>query len=71
MSVDSSKVTSLVNAIVGKINALISTHNSSGSAHSNLIVDNLTSTNSSKALSAKQGKELKDLIGSAISYINQ
>lgn len=35
------------------------------------IVDNLTTDNASKVLSAKQGKALKDLIGNAISYINQ
>lgn len=35
------------------------------------VVDNLTTNNSSKALSAAQGKALKDLIGNAISYINQ
>ena len=35
------------------------------------IVDNLTTNDATKVLSAKQGKELKDLIGSAISYINQ
>lgn len=35
------------------------------------IVDNLTSTNAGKVLSAKQGKVLNDLIGTAISYINQ
>lgn len=35
------------------------------------IVDNLTTSDATKVLSAKQGKELKDLIGSAISYINQ
>lgn len=35
------------------------------------IKDNLTSTDTDKPLSAKQGKVLKDLIGDAISYINQ
>lgn len=35
------------------------------------IIDNLTTDNASKVLSAKQGKELKDLIGNAITYINQ
>lgn len=35
------------------------------------IIDNLTTNDSTKVLSAKQGKELKDLIGSAITYINQ
>ena len=35
------------------------------------IVDNLTTNDATKVLSAKQGKALKDLIGDAISYINQ
>lgn len=35
------------------------------------VVDNLTSTSATAPLSAKQGKVLNDLIGSAIAYINQ
>ena len=35
------------------------------------IVDNLTTNDSTKVLSAKQGYQLNQLIGSAISYINQ
>ncbi len=35
------------------------------------VVDNLTSTSSTAPLSAKQGKALNDLIGAAITYINQ
>ena len=35
------------------------------------IVDNLTTDSSTKVLSAKQGKELADLIGDAITYINK
>ena len=35
------------------------------------IVDNLNSTSSTSVLSAKQGKVLNDMIGDAISYINQ
>lgn len=35
------------------------------------VVDNLTSTSTNTPLSAKQGKVLNDLIGQAISYINQ
>lgn len=34
------------------------------------IADNLTTDSSTKVLSAKQGKALKDLIGDAIAYIN-
>ena len=36
-----------------------------------VIADNLTTNDATQALSAKQGKVLNDLIGSAISYINQ
>ena len=35
------------------------------------IVDNLTTNDSTKPLSAKQGKALADLIGAAINYINK
>ena len=35
------------------------------------VVDNLTSTSTTAPLSAKQGKVLNDLIGDAITYINQ
>lgn len=35
------------------------------------IADNLTTNDSTKVLSAKQGKVLNDLIGDAIAYINQ
>lgn len=35
------------------------------------LADNLTTNDDTKALTAKQGKALKDLIGDAISYINQ
>ena len=35
------------------------------------IADNLTTDSSTKVLSARQGKALNDLIGQAISYINQ
>ena len=35
------------------------------------IVDNLTTSDATKVLSAKQGKALNDLIGNAIAYINQ
>jgi hypothetical protein len=34
------------------------------------IVDNLSTNDATKVLSAKQGKALNDLIGNAISYIN-
>lgn len=35
------------------------------------LVDNLTTSDDTKALTAKQGKALADLIGDAITYINQ
>ena len=35
------------------------------------VVDNLSSTSTTKALSAKQGKELNERIGEAIEYINR
>lgn len=35
------------------------------------IVDNLTTNDATQVLSAKQGKVLNDLIGDAITYINQ
>lgn len=35
------------------------------------IIDNLTTNDATKVLSAKQGKVLNDLIGNAITYINQ
>lgn len=43
----------------------------SGYLQTSDIVDNLTTNNATKPLSAKQGKALNDLIGSAITYINQ
>ena len=44
---------------------------SGGGTGSIVIADNLTTNDATQALSAKQGKVLNDLIGSAISYINQ
>ena len=43
----------------------------SGKVNISDIVDNLSTDNASKVLSAKQGKVLNDLIGSAITYINE
>lgn len=43
----------------------------SGMLTSSDIADNLTTNDATKVLSAKQGKALKDLIGDAITYINQ
>ena len=41
-----------------------------GKVNTSDIVDNLTTNDSTKPLSAKQGKVLNDLIGTAITYIN-
>jgi len=66
--VNSSKVTALVNALTSKF-ALV---NHAHSEYVNpTIVDNLTTNDSTKVLSAKQGKVLNDLIGDAITYINK
>ena len=35
------------------------------------IIDNLTTNDATKVLSAKQGKILNDLIGDAIDYVNR
>ena len=42
-----------------------------GKVNTSDIVDNLTTNDSTKPLSAKQGKLLNDLVGTAITYINQ
>ena len=42
-----------------------------GKVNTSDIVDNLTTDDATKVLSAKQGKLLNDLIGTAITYINQ
>lgn len=64
-------ISDLKDAIVNKCNGLISSHNTNSNAHSSLfsdkvnksdIVDNLTTSNPYKPLSAQQGKVLKDMI---------
>ena len=67
--VNSSKITALVTALTSKF--ALSTHTHTGMLTSSDIVDNLTTDNASKVLSAKQGKALNDKIGAAIEYINQ
>ena len=69
MSVTSSKVTALVTALTNKF-ALVG-HTHSGMLTSSDIANNLTTTTTGKVLDATQGKALKDLIGNAITYINQ
>ena len=65
--VNTSKVTALVSALTGKF-ALVG-HTHSGMLTSSDIADNLTTNDATKVLSAKQGKALNDMIGSAITYI--
>ena len=55
----------------GSTNYSAGNHTHSGMLTSSDIADNLTTNDSTKVLSAKQGKALNDLIGSAITYINQ
>lgn len=66
-----SHIENFVNAVTNKISAVVNNHNSSSNAHSSLlsdylqttdVKDNLTSTDTNKPLSAKQGKELKTLV---------
>lgn len=53
-------------------NTYLTTHQDiTGKVNITDIKDNLTSTDTDKPLSAKQGKVLNDLIGDAITYINQ
>ena len=44
-------------------------HSHTGMLTSSDIADNLTTNDATKVLSAKQGKVLNDMIGSAITYI--
>ncbi|MDO5841694.1 MAG: hypothetical protein Q4Q24_00300 [Methanobrevibacter ruminantium] len=66
-----SHIENFVNAVTNKISAVVNNHNSSSNAHSSLlsdylqttdVKDNLTSTDTNKPLSAKQGTELKTLV---------
>lgn len=59
MAVNTSKVTSFVNALTSKFVAKSD------------VANNLTTTVNGKVLDARQGKILNDLIGDAITYINQ
>ena len=69
MSVTPSKVTALVNALTSKF--ALAGHSHTGMLTSSDIANNLTTTTTGKVLDATQGKALKDLIGNAITYINQ
>jgi len=57
--VNSSKVSALVSVLVGKF------------VCKSDVANDLSTTSSGKVLDARQGKALADLIGDAISYINQ
>jgi len=57
--VNSSKVTALVNALTNKF------------VSKSDVANDLSTTASGKVLDARQGKVLADLIGDAITYINQ
>ena len=56
---------------VGEVTATKLTLQYTEPGNSSDIADNLTTDSSTKVLSARQGKALNDLIGQAISYINQ
>ena len=60
MSVDSSKVTAFVNALTSKFS--LSNHTHAGMLVTGDIIDNLTTDNANKPLSARQGKVLYDMI---------
>lgn len=55
----------------GSSNYSAGNHTHSGYVSTSDIADNLTTNDSSKVLSAKQGYQLNQLIGQAIAYINQ
>ena len=61
---------SIMTSGTGSTNYAVGNHTHSAYVNPT-ICDNLTTNDASQVLSAKQGKILNDLIGSAISYINQ
>lgn len=69
MSVTPSKISALVTALTNKF--ALAGHTHTGMLTSSDIANNLTTTTTGKMLDATQGKALKDLIGNAITYINQ
>ena len=62
---------SIMTSGTGSSNYAAGNHTHSGYVSTSDIADNLTTNDSTKVLSAKQGKALNDLIGAAITYINQ
>ena len=62
---------SIMTSGTGSSNYAVGNHTHSGYVSTSDIVDNLTTNDSTQVLSAKQGKALADLIGNAITYINQ
>ena len=69
MSVTPSKISALVTALTNKF--ALAGHTHTGMLTSSDIANNLTTTTTGKVLDATQCKALKDLIGDAITYINQ
>ena len=55
----------------GASNWAVGNHTHSGMLTTSDVANNLSTTTSGKVLDARQGKALNDLIGSAITYINQ
>ena len=62
---------SIMTSGTGSTNYAAGDHTHTGMLTTSDIYDGLDSTSTTKALSAKQGKELNTLIGNAITYINQ
>ena len=62
---------SIMTSGTGSSNYAVGNHTHSGYVSTSDIADNLTTNDSTKVLSAKQGKAVNDLIGQAIAYINQ
>lgn len=62
---------SIMTSGTGSSNYAVGNHTHSGMLTTSDIYDGLDSSATNKALSAKQGKALNDLIGDAIAYINQ
>lgn len=62
---------SIMTSGTGSSNWAVGNHSHSGMLTTSDIANNLTTTTGGKVLDARQGKALADLIGDAISYINQ
>lgn len=62
---------SVMTSGTGSSNWAVGNHSHSGMLTTSDVANNLTTTTSGKVLDARQGKALADLIGDAITYINQ